>query len=281
MSQKYKGKGFVQLTGRNNMSYGSILGGSQNTITLTGAHGSMTAGQIFSLDSISPSQHHSIKKFEMYETPVDVLQLSCALQRMRENKEYGHKILDRRVVESVNNIDQSKAASIRDYYSKKIMFGKLNEKLYMSSFREDMNKFIHSDGLHFKESDIGMICYLPTFYDYDIQVDEVKAEVVINQQFREMDKNGSPRMLGVTANLTPLKKIIRKNRNTERIQYWLKDDKLNSAVLIQLMKDNPLLHIWDHYFTTQPMLKVEGTFGRTHHDDFEYFSTTNWKLKMD
>jgi len=269
----------VQLTGSTGMGIGSILAGSQNTITLTGSSSNM-ASQIFSLDE-RINQHHSIKKFEMYESPVDVLVLSCALQRMRDNKQYGHKILDRQVVDSVQSQDHTKSKEIRDYYSKKIMFGKLNEKLFMSKFREDMNKFIHSDGFHFKETDIGMVCYLPTFFDYDVQLDEVKSEVVINQHFRELDKNGSPRKLGVTANLTPLKKIIRKNRNSERIQYWLKDDKLDSAVLIQLLKDNPLLHIWDHYFTTQPMLVVEGTFNRTHHDDFEYFSTTNWKLKID
>lgn len=288
----YKGKGFVQLTGRNNMS--SILGSgsSHNTISISGAQGTSASSASSWLNQNMSnwandlslnlnSHHHSIKKFEMYETPVDVLTLSCTLQRLREEREYGHKILDKKVVESVTSEDHAKSATIRDYYSKKIMFGKLNEKLFMSKFREDMNKFVHSDGLHFKESDIGMICYLPTFYDYDIQVDEVKASVVTNQGFRDMDSKGTPNALDSIVTLKPLKKIVRKTRNRELLQYWFTDDKLNAGVLMHLTKDNPLLHIWDNLFLGQESLKVSGYFARTHSDDFEYFKVSSWKLVTD
>jgi hypothetical protein len=279
MSYRYKGRGFVQLTGRQNMS--TLFNNSHNTITLSGASGQSAWNALDHITLNLDNQHHSsIKKFEMYETPIDVLTLSCTLQRMRANSEWGHKILDKKVVESVTTEDQLRSQAIRDYYSKKIMFGKLNDKLSMTQFRTDMNTFIHSDGIHFKEKDLGMICYLPTFYDYDLQLDEIKSQVTFDQGFRRMNMNGVPKSLGTTANLTPLKKITRKTSRMETNQYWMVDDKLNAAVVITLSKDNVLGHIWEHLFNNEKVLKITGSFIRKYNDEFEYFGVNGWKLEM-
>ena len=273
---KFKGRGPLQTTGKQKMS--AWLNNS-NTITLSNV--SAQAYNDFNVNFGTTLQHHQdIKKYEMYETPVDVLTLSCTLQRLRANHDYGHKILDKKIVDSVNSDDRERTRIIRDYYSKKIMFGKLNDKLAMTQFRKDMNTFIHGDGLIFKEKDLGMICYLPTFYDYDIQLDEVKSQVTINQNFKRLDMNGSPTSLGTTVNLTPLKRIVRKTSNMEKIQYWMVDDKLNAAVVMTLGKDNTLAHIWDHIFNNQKVLKITGQFNRTFNDDFEHFSVTKWNLDM-
>lgn len=275
MSYRYKGKGLLQITGKQNMSSWY----TNNTVTLSNV--SAQAYNDFNLTlGGSLQHHHDVKKYEMYETPVDVLTLSCTLQRLRANQDYGHKILDKKVVDSVNSDDRERTRTIRDYYSKKIMFGKLNDKLALTPFRKDMNTFIHGDGLIFKEKDLGMICYLPTFYDYDIQLDEVKSQVTVNQNFKRMDMNGSPTSLGTTANLTPLKRIVRKTSRMEKIQYWMVDDKLNAAVVMTLGKDNSLAHIWDHIFNTEKVLKITGQFNRTFNDEFEHFSVTKWNLDM-
>lgn len=275
MSYRFKGKGYLQITGKQNMSSWY----TNNTVTLSNVSAQTYNDFNLTLGG-SLQHHHDVKKYEMYETPVDVLTLSCTLQRLRANQDYGHKILDKKVVDSVNSDDRERTRTIRDYYSKKIMFGKLNDKLALTPFRKDMNTFIHGDGLIFKEKDLGMICYLPTFYDYDIQLDEVKSQVTVNQNFKRMDMNGSPTSLGTTVNLTPLKRIVRKTSRMEKIQYWMVDDKLNAAVVMTLGKDNSLAHIWDHIFNTEKVLKITGQFNRTFNDEFEHFSVTKWNLDM-
>jgi len=261
-------------------SMSSQLGQSfQNITSSVSLSPSWSPDTTINLSGIGTSHHHAIKKYEMYETPIDVLALSCALQRMRNNKEYGFQILDKKVVENVTTSDKEKAVSIRDYYSKKVMFGKLSEKLVMTQFRQDMNRFVHTDGLVFKEKDIGMICYLPTFYDYDVSLDEVRLQVTPNQGFTRMDSNGAPRALGTVVNLTPIKTIVRKTRSMSSIQYWMVDDKLNAGVMMSLVKDNPLQHVWDHIFNTEKVLQISGNFSRQTNDDFEYFKVNNWKLQ--
>jgi len=271
------------LTGSPDMAISGVspITSAQLAQSFHNLNSSISISPSWSNDTINlgiSSHHHSIKKFEMYEAPIDVLALSCALQRMRNNKEYGFQILDKKVVENVTTTDKEKAAAIRDYYSKKVMFGKLSEKLSMTPFRQDMNRFVHTDGLIFKEKDIGMICYLPTFYDYDVNLDEVRLQVTPNQGFTRMDNNGAPKNLGTVVNLTPLKTIVRKTRSTATIQYWMVDDKLNAGVMLSLAKDNPLQHVWDHIFNTEKVLQISGNFSRQTNDDFEYFRVTNWKL---
>lgn len=280
MSYNFKGRGFLQTTGKNNhMSQSnmntinlspyshSILGSSPLTSNLT------LSGIDFSDETSRRSSQ--IKKVELYQSPEDILTLSCALQRLRKSGEYGLRVLDDTVLKKVSQDDKDKAIAIRDYYSKKIMMGNLTDKLYKSQFRRDLATFIVADGKVFKDPDIGMACYLPDFYDYDVSVDGIKLQV---NQALEISPSSPSVMQLEAVNLTPLEKIKKKTKNRELVEYWFKDDKLNAAVKIVLDPKNQLLKVWDGIFNNSPTLSVSGIFHRIETDGFEYFKVTSWDL---
>ncbi len=279
MSQfQYKGKGFVQLTGRRNgkstMSQISIqpLGAIASSAMLNSSFANLTLnGSSFSDVRQSPS----ITKFEAYESPEDILTLSCTLQRLRATGEFGLRVLDDVVMRKVSIEDRTKAESIRDYYSKKIMMGNLTDKMYKSSFRRDLAAFIMADGKRFKNNDIGMACYLPDFYDYDTKLDSIKSQVETTLDV----SSSSPTVMKLdVVNLTPLSKITKKTKNNKQLEYWFKDDKVNAAVVLSLDPKNQLIKIWDGIFNDSSSLSMSGFFHRTSLDGFEYFRVTNWDL---
>ena len=231
------------------------------------------------LNDITASHSPQVKKYEVYETPEDILALSCTMQRLRkEQPGVKFRILDTTVINNVTHGDKVKAQAMRDYYSKKIMMGKLTEKFAMTQYRQDMNQFIHGEVTRIKSSDIGMACFLPTFYDEDVELDTVKCQLTLDQGFEAMDKKFTPKSMQTSVVLTPLKKITRKTRNKVMFQYWFTDDKLNAGVMLELPKDNPLLHIWDFMFENESTIKINGTYVRRKLDNFEHFSITKWEL---
>jgi len=269
------------------LNLGNITAQNQTTtfgsgITVSGLS-PLTASQLSTLQNVSlgweyPTSHQ-VKKLEIYETPNDVLALSCAMQRLRkEQPGVKFRLLDDTVINNVKHEDKNRAQDIRDYYSKKIMMGKLTEQLAMTNYRQDLNKFIHGSVTQVKSTDVGLVCFLPTFYDQDIELDEVKSLVKLNQDFVSMDKRMTPKALNTSVVLTPLKKLTRKTKNKTTYQFWFKDDLLNAGVVLELTKDNPLMHLWEHMFNNDATIKILGTFARRRLDDFEHFSITNWEL---
>lgn len=231
------------------------------------------------LNDITLTHSPQVKKYEVYETPEDILALSCTLQRVRkEQPGIKFRILDSTIINSVSQGDKVKAQSMRDYYSKKIMMGKLTDKFAMTQYRQDMNQFIHGEVTRIKSTDIGMACFLPTFYDEDIELDTVKCQLTLGQGFVAMDKKFTPKAMQTSVMLAPIKKITRKTRSKVIFQYWFKDDKLNAGVMLELPKDNPLLHIWDYMFENESTIKIKGTYVRRTLDEFEHFSITKWEL---
>ena len=111
-----------------------------------------------------------------YKTTEDSLVLSCAWYRLRNN--FNNKVnmpnslFDYNLLDQILEVDRLLAYNIRDYFSKKIMVWKL-KNMELTTFREDLNEFIHSDGLLIKEKMIGLIFRLPEFYHYDITIDEI------------------------------------------------------------------------------------------------------------
>jgi len=162
--------------------------------------------------------HPHVKKYEVYETPTDVLALSVAWKRLRDN---GHSGI-----------------------------GKLLQEAY----------------------------YLPIFYEYDVNIDEVRCAVDANQNFKKLDKENKPKLLKLSVELQPLKMIVRKTKRITTNQYWLKDLKLNAGVLISIQLSNPLEHIWNDMFLNTKVLQVNGSFCRRTIDNFEYFSVDKWHL---
>ena len=221
--------------------------------------------------------HHAVKKYEVYESPEDILVLSVAASRLYKTNGY-YKLLDKELFDKIIPEDRDHAQSIRDYYSKKIMIWKLKDSSKMSSYREDLNTFVHSNGLTFREEMIGLAYHLPAFYKYDLDLDYVRSCVDIQQGFKKLDDEDKPRILKCTVDMEPIKKIVKKRKRLEVIQYWFKDTQLNAGCVVTIDKDNPLEHIWEHLFNTEKVLQIEGNFVRLKLDDFEYFRVRNWKL---
>jgi hypothetical protein len=277
MSYQYRGRGFLQTTGRNMPN--SLSSVSLQPISVNGSAwntSNITASASFDFNSLLSNQH--LKKYEMYESTEDVVALGCAAHRMMRDLKIHYKVTDRELYSKVEQQDRDKSKEIKDYYSKKIMMLKLKNSNPLSPFREDMNKLIHSDGLVFKENMIGIAYWLPYFHSYDLDLDYVKSSVTPTHDFEKLNNNRVPGTMNLSANLTPLKSMKRATKRGKHQQYWLRDDKLNAAVNINIEDKNQLQHLWDYLFENESTLKIKGNYSRTSRDGFEYFSVTKWEL---
>lgn len=222
--------------------------------------------------------HANLKKYEICESTLDIMALSCAAHRAFNVSKIHYKITDRQTYDAVKEEDVKLANEIKDYYSKKVMLWKLKGNK-MSSFREDMNTLIHSDGLIFKEQMIGVAYWLPVFYQYDLKLDDIKQEVDQDQKFDKMDKEGTPRSLTLDEELTPLVRLDRRTKRSKQVEYWFKSSTPhNAAVVLQVQEKNPLQGVWDYIFDKKESMKVEAKFTRERLDGFEHYSVTNLKM---
>lgn len=225
--------------------------------------------------------HPEVKKYEVFESPEDVLALSVAWKRLRDQGlSPTGKLLDKELFNKVTQEDRDKANIIRDYYSKKFMLKALmNDGQQLSPFRKEISKIINSEGKLVSKEAFGPIYYLPIFYEYDCDLDYVKSCVTINQDFKN---SKTPRVTSNIVDLQPIKRIAKKSKHTDTVEYWLKNNnKHNSANVITITKDNPLLHIWDNIFSTTEVLKIQGAYEQKSLDNFEYYSIKAWKLSQD
>ena len=224
--------------------------------------------------------HPAVKKYEIFESPEDTLALSIAWKRLRDNNKANNigKLLDRELFSHIKQEDKDKANEIRDYYSKKVMMWKLKGDGKLTPYRNDMNQFVHSNGLVVKENMFGLIYYLPIFYEYDLNLDNVRGQVNINQKFKKLDDERKPHMLVITEDLTPITKFKKHNKKGTTTQYWLKDTIMNAGVMISVDKGNSLEHLWEYMFDNEKVLKIKGRYIRRYIDDFEYYRIDNWEL---
>lgn len=219
---------------------------------------------------------HHIKKYEIMESTEDILVLSVTAHRMYSVQHY--KLTSAELLKHIKQEDREKAEEIRKYYSQKIMMLKLKEAKF-SGFREALNKLVHSDGKTFREDMIGVAWYIPKFYQYDIQLDEIKLQVTQDQGFEQLDKERKPGSLQLSCNLTPIKRLHRKTKNRNAYEYWFKDDNLNAGVVLYVTPDNQLLPLWEHFFNKKEVLRVRGNYIRQRLDGFEHFKLHNWQLE--
>lgn len=292
MTFQYKGRGFLQGTGRSNMATSPITIGNQgytaqvlkhlnsvNSISLNNSNLTSSSGAFgtFEFDTFGKT-HELLKKYEVYESTEDVMTLGVAAHREFEETKSFYKLTDRQLYNKIIPQDRQMAQDIRDYYSKKVMMLKLKGTGTLSPFREDMNKLIHSDGLTFKESMFGIAYWMPKFYEYDLALDKIKEQVTTTQDFEKFDKQGvvSTKQLSVT--LTPLKRLRRATKRNKFFEYWFKDDTLNAGVVLHLEDKNQLQHLWDYMFENESSIKIKGNYIRRHRDGFEYFSISNWEI---
>lgn len=231
--------------------------------------GSINLGTIF---DNTYNYHPDVKKYEVFESPEDVIALSVTWKRLRDNNSsQSGNLLDKYLFEKVTNSDREIANKIRDYYSKKFMMKTLvGNGDSLSNFRKAIYKIINSDGKLITQDAIGPVYYLPMFYEYDKNVDEVKTQVSVhlpNDQGYETH----------TKPLTTIKRVEKKMKQTATIEYWFKDNN-NFATVISITKDNPLLAVWDQIFSKSKVLQIKGMYRPTRLDNFEYYSIKNWSL---
>lgn len=279
MSYQYKGKGVLQLTGKNSMASMNL-----NPITINGSSlsqnkwNSANITSTFDFESLLNLNHDHLKKYEMYESTEDIMALGVAAHRVMRDTKIHYKLTDRELFRKVEQRDRDQAKEIRDYYSKKVMMLKLKGSGTMSPFREDMNKLIHTDGLVFKENMIGIAYWLPQFYEYDLDLDSIKAQVKSTHNFEELDKKGVPNVKSLTVDLSPMKRLKRTTKRSKSFEYWMKDEETNAGVVLHLEDKNQLQHLWDYVFEKESSIKIKGHYVRRHRDGFEYYSINNWNI---
>jgi len=289
MTYQYKGRGMVQITGNKQMNTQpipsiSITSTNPSSWPSTSGSGSVTLGQGLgsgmyagihaqSLDDLFNTHY---KKQEIYEFEEDILAISCAWKRQRDDSpaEYRYsKMTDRKLFDSVTFDDRESAKTVRDYYSKKIMMLTLKGQP-LTNFRKDLNTFVHSDVNRATEELFPLIYKLPDFYEYDVKIDEIKTSIENRLKGVKLERmNGKQSSF----ELTPITSVKKHNKRMKVIEYWF-SEKSNTISLIQLEPKNPLLHIWDDMFNSKKVLQISGTSFVKSMDDFEYLSIKNWKL---
>ena len=237
------------------------------------ASGNYAGINIHSIDDLFNTHY---KKQEIYEFEEDILAISCAWKRQRDDApaDYRYsKLTDRKLFDSVTADDKESARMVRDYYSKKIMMLTLKGHL-LTSFRKDLNTFIHGEANRATEELFPLIYKLPDFYEYDVKIDEIKTSIENRLKGVKLEKmNGKQ----TSFELTPIASVKKHNKRMKVIEYWF-SGKSNTISLIQLEPKNPLLHIWDDMFTSKKVLQISGTAFVKSMDDFEYLSIKNWTL---
>jgi len=287
VTYRYKGRGMVQITGQHNMGTQPIP-----SISITNANagawfqsngsggialgGSSSFGNvgIQSLDDLLGNTHY--KKYEIYEFEDDVLAISCAWKRMRDinpNDFIHNRLTDKKLFHSITSEDRELAKIIRDHYSKKLMMLTL-KGTQLTSFRKDLNIFIHGDSNRATDELFPLIYRLPEFYEYDIKLEEIKLSLEDRPNKTKLEKYHGKQ---ISFTLSPITSIKKHNKRMKVMEYWFKE-KSNTPVLIQLDPKNPLLHIWDDMFNSKKVLQISGLPFIKQLDDFEYLSIKNFKL---
>jgi hypothetical protein len=201
-----------------------------------------------------------------------LLALSCAWYRLRNNPvdikginpRSISKLLDTDLFPLVEEGDRELAASIRDYYSKKIMMTKLKNE-HMSEYKSDLNNFIHGDGKKFEEKMFGLAYRLPQFYFYDIKLDSIFSGC---NRITQKDIRGRE-----IKTLTFIDKTVVDRKHMKRVEYWFSDED-DCVVGLYLIKENPLVGVFENLI--QKPLKLEGIYFRKSRGDIGYYQVEKY-----
>ena len=247
------------------------------TITL-GAVGSGSSGygaQGISSISLGDLEYafgnDNVKKYEVYETSQDLLALSVCWARYRKTRHSPlaqptiTKLLDSELFRLVTEEDIAQANVIRDYYSKKIMVLKL-KNVGFSSFREDLNTFVHSEGKTFKESMLPLAYRLPEFYEYDTEFEKMSFDYN-----KEVKRYEFPYEIH-TLQLSFVKKLSVNTKRQKRKEYWF-SDRHNNLILLNLEAHNPLLSLMDK--AVENDITLHCTVKKCSRDGLEYLKVDN------
>ena len=252
--------------------------GATPTISISGSGGGggfLSGGfsaQSINLGNLEFEFNDDVKKYEVYEISQDLLALSVCWARYRKGRdEYKPhptitKLLDSELFRLVSEDDIAQANVIRDYYSKKIMVLKLKNEGF-TSFREDLNTFIHSDGKMFKENMMPLAYRLPEFYEYDVEFEKMSFDY--NREVKRMDQ---PYMVD-TKQLTFVKHLLVNKKRYKRKEYWF-SDRSNNLVNIDIDTSNPLISLMDMVVNKND-ITINGRFKKCTRDGNEFIKVNN------
>jgi len=276
-----------QIAARNLKASGVIA-------TTNGSHNTITMGNIQPLTSITLSGlngtsndwdifgNKNVKKYEVFETTEDILALSVTWHRLRPLISHGisniinpstrpTKLTDEVLFKEMIQEDRDKANVIRDYYSKKLMMFTLKGQ-QLTSYRKDLNTFIHGDCKVVKEEMMPLVYRLPEFYEYDVGLDEM---------FLELDTRfeGSQISLSTIKTLTPVKKFTVKRKSRKFVEYWLKDNE-NKPYKIEIDLNNELMHLWDYFYDRGKFheITLDTVIRFSNRDSISHYKMIEWKL---
>ncbi len=286
----YNGNSLTQLTGKQRriimasqtLSTTPLSSITYNNLSINGAQGaSYTLSPAVTLQGFSNLTTNAndfvdinnpfVKKYEIYDLAEDVIALAVTQER---NKGNGYiKLTDPNIFKKVTQEDRDKAIAIRNYYNKKFTYIGLTETHpHRSGYRQDLQKLLSSDGKKIQENLFGIAYWLPTFYEYDLQRDSIKQEVLTKGCDEVCNKFSTS-----TVSLTPLKRIRRKTKRTDFYEYWFKTSD-NYGFLLPTKIDNNLLGFIEYFFNTNQSITLNGKMHTKTLDNFEYLSMHNWTL---
>jgi hypothetical protein len=242
----------------------STITGS-NTITGLSITGNMN-------NAVTWDSNGNVKKYEVVETTEDILALSVTWHRLRllgiNTIERPTTLTDNILFTEINQEDRNRADTIRDYFSKKIVMITLRGQ-NLSSFRKDLNTFIHGDCKIVKEEMMPLIYRLPEFYDNDIRHDEMFRD--FNKHFEDTSK-----LWRGTKTLKPVRKFFINLKTKKFLEYWLKDEN-DRGYRIEIPFENKLNHLWEHFFK-QETIPILGAYRYSEHDGINYYQIKDWEI---
>jgi len=264
------------IAGANGNHHTITMGNIQplTSLTLSGLNGTSNDWDIFG--------NKNVKKYEVFETSEDILALSVTWHRLRPLISHGisnimnpsnrpTKLTDEVLFKEMIQEDRDKANVIRDYYSKKLMMFTLKGQ-QLTSYRKDLNTFIHGDCKVVKEEMMPLVYRLPEFYEYDVGLDEM---------FLELDTRfeGSQISLSTIKTLTPVKKFTVKRKSRKFVEYWLKDNE-NKPYKIEIDSNNELMHLWDYFYDRGKFheITLDTVIRFSNRDSISHYKMIKWKL---
>jgi len=218
-----------------------------------------------------------MKKYNVTESDEDLLALSAAWHRIRKTPFDPNRVspkitslTDASLFNFVTDEDRTKAADIRDYYSKKIVVWTLKE-IRLTSYRTDLNKFIHGNGKIFTDEMLPLAYRLPEFYEYDLAFADMMRD--LPRHSNESIRNS----ITEKHTLRPLRNFDVKNKHGYRHEYWFKDEN-DYPVLILLEHINSCKSMFEREFRKESTdMTLTGHIRLL--DDYTYFKVTSWKVE--
>lgn len=200
---------------------------------------------------------------------VDIVAMSCARQRLGEKTYYPWP--DTRLENDINVEDLAKASAIRKHYGELIICEQLKGR-NLTEFRKELSLVIASDGLKYKERWKGILFKLPYFYDYDLELQNLKETVFTNSH------EHSPTLPINDAILTPVKRLFRNVKHCNKYSYFFEIEDSGIAAKININKDNPMLDMWEHLFNQRKPMHISGNFNWTSDQNLYSYLIKNFKI---